>query len=125
LQKQLDKIKELLDCNPPAWVSLQLARDNLDKIKEELNDAHRDFHEFLVSEEERESSFRWFDLQDRESMDMRIKLVNKIYSEERKVEKSKPKSALSDESRTTKHSKESSTSRASARSRSTGKKSEA
>ena len=117
LRKQLDKIKELLDCDQPAWVSLQLARDNLDKIKEEFNDAHREFHEFLDSEEERESSYRWFDLQDRESMDTRIKLVDTIYSEERKVEKSKPKSALSDESRTTKRSKQSNTSRASARSR--------
>ena len=117
LRKQLDKIKELLDCDQPAWVSLQLACDNLDKIKEEFNDAHREFHKFLDSEEERESSYRWFDLQDRESMDTRIKLVDKIYSEERKVEKSKPKCALSDESRTTKRSKQSNTSRASARSR--------
>lgn len=58
LQKQLDKVKESLECDQPAWVSLQLACDNLDKTKEEFNDAHRKFHELFDSEEERESSYR-------------------------------------------------------------------
>ena len=99
LRKELDKIKELLDRDQPPWVSLQLARDNIDKIKEDFNDAHHEFHEFLNSEEERESSYRWFDLQDRVFMEMRTKLVDKIYSEEKKIEKPKPKSVLSGETR--------------------------
>lgn len=49
-------------------------------------------------------------------MEIRIKIVDKIYSEEGKVQKSKPKSVLSDKSRSTKHSMQSSTSRSSARS---------
>ena len=116
LRKELDKIKELLDRDQPPWVSLQLARDNIDKIKEEFNDAHHEFHEFLDSEEQRESSYPWFDLQDRVFMEMRTKLVDKIYSEEKKIEKPKPKSVLSGETRS-RSSKISNTSGLSARSR--------
>ena len=50
-------------------------------------------------------------------MEVRTKLIDKIYSEERKIEKSKPKSVLSNLSQTTKRSKQSNTSGASARSR--------
>ena len=113
MRKELDKIKELLDRDQPPWVSLQLARDNIDKIKEEFNDAHHEFHEFLNSEEERESSYRWFDLQDRVFMEMRTKLVDKIYSEEKEIEKPKPKSVLSGETRS-RSSKKSNTSGVSA-----------
>ena len=114
LQKHLDSIRELLNCDEPPWASLQLARDNLDKIKDEFNDAHYEFYEYIDSEEERQTAYQWFDVQDRVAIELRTQLVDKIYSVERKAEEQKPKSVFSGSS---KRSKRSNTSGGSARSR--------
>ena len=113
LQKHLDSIRELLNCDEPPWASLQLARDNLDKIKNEFNDAHYEFYEYIDSEEERQTAYQWFDVQDRVAIELRTQLVDKIYSVERKAEEQKPKSVFSGSS---KRSKRSNTSGGSARS---------
>ena len=52
LQKHLDKIRELLKRDESPWVSLQLARDDLDKIKDECNDTYHELYEYLDTEEE-------------------------------------------------------------------------
>ena len=95
-------------------VVLQLARDNLDRIKDEFNDAHYAFYEYIDSEEERRPAYQWFDVQDRVAIELRTQLVDKIYSVERKAEEQKPKSVFSGSS---KRSKRSNTSGGSARSR--------
>ena len=113
LQKHFDSIQELLNCDEPPWASLQLARDNLDKIKGEFNDAHYEFYEYIDSEEERQTAYQWFDVQDRVAIELRTQLVDKSYSVERKAEEQKPKSVFSGSS---KRSKRSNTSGGSARS---------
>ena len=100
LRQKIEKIKSLINSSETAWVILQLERDGLDQIKEEFNDAHHAFHEFLENEEEREASYRWFDVQDRECMECRIKLAERIYSVERAQSNSKPKSVASGLSKT-------------------------
>ena len=102
LQKHLDSIRELLNCDEPPWASLQLARDNLDKIKNEFNDAHYEFYEYIDSEEERQTAYQWFDVQDRVAIELRTQLVDKIYSVEGKAEEEKFKSVLSGSSKRSK-----------------------
>lgn len=40
LEKHIDRIQALSNCSELLWVSLQLARDDLVKLKEEFTDAH-------------------------------------------------------------------------------------
>lgn len=77
---------------------MQLERDGLNQIKEE-------FTEFLENEEDREASYRWFDVQDRECMECRIKLAARIYSVERAQSNSKPKSVASGLSKTSQNTR--------------------
>ena len=95
LQKHLDSIRELLNCDEPPQASLKLARDNLNKIKDEFNNAHYEFYEYIDSEEDRQTSYQWFDVQDRVAIELRTQLVDKIYSVEGKAEEEKFKSVLS------------------------------
>ena len=78
---------------------MQLARDNPDKIKDEFNDAHYEFYEDIDSEKEKQTSYQWFDVQDRVAIELRTQLVDKIYSVERKAEGHKPKSVFSGSSK--------------------------
>ena len=116
LRQKIEKIKNLINSSEPAWVVLQLERDGLDQIKDEFNDAHHAFHEFLENEDEREASYRWFDVQDRECMECRIKLTERIHSVERAQDNSKPKSVTSGRSKTSQKSRKTVSSRSSAHS---------
>ena len=102
LQKHLDSIRELLNCDEPPRASLKLARDNLNRIKDEFNDAHYEFYEYIDSEEDRQTAYQWFDVQDRVAIELRTKLVDKIYSVEGKAEEEKFKSVLSGSSKRSK-----------------------
>jgi len=116
LRQKIEKIKSLINSSEPAWVVLQLERDGLDQIKEDFNDAHHAFHEFLENEEKREASYRWFDVQDREYMECRIKLAERIHSVERAQGNSKPKSVASGLSKTSQNTCKTVSSRSSANS---------
>ena len=117
LQKHLDKIRELLKRDESPWVSLQLARDDLDKIKDECNDTYHELYGYLDTEEEKQALYQRFDIQDRAAMELRIQLVDQIYLSEREVKLPEDRSVRSGESRNTKRSKKSNTSGGSAMSR--------
>ncbi|KAL9967303.1 hypothetical protein ACROYT_G025503 [Oculina patagonica] len=117
LRQKIEKIKSLINSSEPSWVVLQLERDSLDQIKEEFNDSHHAFHKSLENEEEREASYRWFDVQDRECMECRIKLAERIYSVERAQSNSKPKSVASGLSKTSQNTRKTVSSRSSVRSK--------
>ena len=102
--KNTNSIRELLNCDEPLWASLQLACNNLDKIKNEINDTHYEFYEYIDSEEERQTAYQWFDVQDRVAIELRTQLIDKIYSVERKAEEQKPKSIFSGNSKRSKKS---------------------
>ena len=117
LQKHLDKIRELLKRDESPWVSLQLARDDLDKIKDECNDTYHELYGYLDTEEEKQALYQRFDIQGRAAMELRIQLVDQIYLSEREVKLPEDRSVQSGESRNTKRSKKSNTSGGSAMSR--------
>lgn len=86
------------------WETLHRKRDTLDQIKEEFNNAHHALHYLLESEEEKEASYHYLDLQDRECMECGIKLSERIYAVEKALSNSKPKSVASGFSRTSQNS---------------------
>ena len=45
---------------------LTVQRDKLDSLKEEQNQAFKEYHDTMINEEETQASYQWFDLQDRE-----------------------------------------------------------
>jgi len=73
LRQEITKIKELISLSGTSWKMLHRERDTLDQIKEEFNDAHHALHYLLKGEEEREASYHYFDLCDRECTECRIK----------------------------------------------------
>ena len=100
LRQEIEKIKELISSSGTPWETLNRKRDTLDQIKEEFNDAHHALHYLLESEEEKEASYRYFDIRDRECMECRIKLSERIYAVEKALSNLKPKSVASGHSRT-------------------------
>lgn len=107
MRRQIEKINyfKIIYSGQTSCESLDLERDHLDRIKEEFNDAHHDFHEFLDTENDREASYRCFDVQDREFMECRLKLIEQIYAVEKASKGSRAKSVASGYSKTSKSSK--------------------
>ena len=62
---------------------LEAARDQLDRLKEEINDAQYQYDNLLESEEEREASYQWFDIRDREYIECRLRGCERIKVQER------------------------------------------
>ena len=116
LRQEIEKIKELISSSSTSWETLNRKRDTLDQIKDEFNVAHHELQYLLESEEEREASYQYFDLRDRECMECRIKLAERIYAVEKALSNSKPKSVVSGFSRTSRNSRKTGSSRSSANS---------
>ena len=57
---------------------LERIRDYLDSLKGQFNEAHRAYEELLDNEEEKNSSYIWFDSRDREFMDFRMRICQQI-----------------------------------------------
>ena len=113
LRQEIEKIKELISSSSTSWETLHRERDTLDQIKDEFNVAHHELQYLLESEEEKEASYQYFDLRDRECMECRIKLAERIYAVEKALSNSKPKSVVSGFSRTSRNSRKTGSSRSS------------
>ena len=61
---------------------LTVQRDNLDSLKEELNEAFKEYHDTKINEEETQASYQWFDLRDREYTECGMKLSERLYGKE-------------------------------------------
>ncbi len=83
LSKQIAKVRQSLDDNANVE-TLEAERDCLDKIKEELDEAQRAFNELIDEEEDKQKSYQWFDIRDRECFEIRAKLVERIRTFEKK-----------------------------------------
>ena len=84
--------------------TLEAERDRLDKLKEDFNEAHRAFDEVIDSEKDKQDSYQWFDIRDRECFEVRAKLVGRIHTLEQIKPKSRPRSVKSNYSKGSKSS---------------------
>ena len=81
LSRQIDKIRQLLS-ERVGLETLELERDHLDNLKDTLNVVHRELDD-VIDEEDKQSSYQWFDIRDREFTEFRAKFTEKIHSLER------------------------------------------
>lgn len=94
---------------------LEAERDSLDLIKEEFNEACRAYEELLEETHDKDEAYRWYDVQDREYSECRMRIAEHLHAMERRSQRTKSvKSSCSGRSRSTISTK---LSRSSARSR--------
>ena len=91
--------------------SLEAERDCLDKLKDALNEAQKAFDEMIDNDKDKQVSYHWFDIRDRECFEIRAKLVEIINTLEQTKFRSPSGSVKSSHSRRTKSSLSSSSSR--------------
>jgi len=105
LKEQMEKILELRDSPETEIEQLEGEKFYLDHLKDEFNDAHKEYDDLLELKEEKEASYRWFDIRDREFFECRRKICKHIQALERnsasRKSKASGKSMLSSSS--TKH----------------------
>lgn len=68
--------------------TLENERNQLDQLKEELNLAQMAVDEILDTEEEKQASYHWFDVRDREYTECRMRISERIQMLERKSHRS-------------------------------------
>lgn len=83
LRRQIDSIKELND-HPLSNVELlESERHKLDLLKDKFNEAQRAYDVVLATDTEKEQSYRWFDIRDREYIECRLRICEKIQAFDR------------------------------------------
>ena len=105
LGKQMKKFNVLLEEQKDIEI-LTSEAEELDSLKEDLNQAFKQYHDLMETEEDREASYRYFDLIDREFSECHLKISSRIHAIERKAfeEKSSVESSHSGRSSSTKSS---------------------
>ena len=76
-------VLKLCDTAQITLNELEAGHDQLDKIKDNFNEAHQAFDELLETESERENSYRWFDIKDCEFTEHRMRICERIQSLQR------------------------------------------
>ena len=76
LTREIERVSLLL--KQLSKEELERIRDTLDSLKGQFNEAHRAYEELLDSDEEKRSSYIWFDSRDREFMDFRMRICQQI-----------------------------------------------
>ena len=82
LLKQINKIRQSLETIVDSE-TLEAERCELDKLKEPFKDAHKALDDELETETGKQNSYHWFDVRDREYMECRTKVTERIYALEK------------------------------------------
>lgn len=78
LKEQMEKILELHDIPETEIEQLEGEKFYLNHLKDEFNDAHKEHGDVLELKEEKEASYRWFDIRHREFFKCRSKICERI-----------------------------------------------
>ena len=78
LKRQIEKINIMRDLPETTIEQLASERDYLDRLKDEFNDAQKAYDDLLESPEEKDASYQWFDIRDREFTECRIRICERI-----------------------------------------------
>ena len=84
LQQQMDQVNLLRDTPETTIERLDEERFQLDRLTDAFNDTFKEHNELLVTEKEKEDSYQWFDVRDREFTECRIRLCERMQVLERK-----------------------------------------
>ena len=77
LSKQISRMYQLLDENLASITTLEVERDCLDSLKDLFNEAQNAFVELIDNEEDKQESYHWFHIRDRECIEAKTRLVEK------------------------------------------------
>ena len=83
LKRQIEKINLMRDLPETTIEQLASERDYLDRLKDEFNDAQKAYDDLLESPEEKDASYQWFDIRDREFTECRIRICERIQALEK------------------------------------------
>ena len=104
ISRRIQKICSTLENIKDIEVLTQQIED-LDLLKEDLNQAFNEFHEYVEGEKDRAASYQWFDLRDRDFNECRMKISSRIHAiERRSIKASSGKSSSQSSSRSTRSS---------------------
>ena len=98
ISRRIQKICSTLENIKDIEVLTQQIED-LDLLKEDLNQAFSEFHEYVEGEEDRAASYQWFDLRDRDFNECRMKISSRIHAIERRSIKASSGKSSSQSSR--------------------------
>ena len=110
LKRKIDHVRKLCEASDTTLETFLTTRDELDLLKDKLGEAHERYESFLETEAEKEASYHWFDVKDRDFTDCRLRICERIHSLERSSYRSEPSESLShisDRSQSTRNSKNS------------------
>lgn len=80
LSRQISRIYQLLDENLASITTLEVERDCLDSLKDLFNEAQNAFVELIDDKEDKQESYQWFDIHDRECIEAKTRLLEKIHA---------------------------------------------
>jgi len=83
LKKQIERINKLHVSSETTIEQLEETRFHLDKLKDEFNDTQKGYDDLLESEEEKEASYHWFDMWDREFIECQIRVCKHMQAIQR------------------------------------------
>ena len=78
LKQQMDKINVLRDLPETTIEQLEEERFKLDNLKDKFNTAFKEHDDLIQSEKEKEDSYRRFDIRDREFIECRVRLCERM-----------------------------------------------
>ena len=83
LNKEMEKINVMPDLPETTIEQLSSERGYLYRLKDEFNDAQKAYDDLLESPEEKDASYQWFDIRDREFTECRIRICERIQALEK------------------------------------------
>ena len=96
LMREANALKSKCNEQEIELEELEAGRDLIDSLKEKFNEAHRAYESTLEASPEKEESYRWFDVRDREFTECRMRICETMQSLERSsVASSKSRSVRS------------------------------
>ena len=82
--KQIKTLRSLLTSDV-TLEEFEAERNKLDLLKEDVNEAYKNYGDVLTLEEDKDSSYKWFDQCDREFHEFRARVTEKIHVLERDI----------------------------------------
>ena len=96
LMREANALKSKCNEQEIELEELEAGRDLIDSLKEKFNEAHHAYESTLEASPEKEESYRWFDVRDREFTECRMRICETMQSLERSsVASSKSRSVRS------------------------------
>ena len=95
LRKEIHLAKTMFDQPEIEMNELEFVRDRLDVLKDGFNEAQQEYDNILETQSEKDASYQWYDMREREFVDFRMRLCERIQSLDRMSQRSSRSSVTS------------------------------